>query len=482
MSLHEAIKAGNEELVASLAEDGALLNDKDEKRDTPLHISAEEGRVEITLLLLRKGADKDARNIVQKTPLHRAAFKLHTPVVRVLVEAGADATIGDMYGRTPLVASLSAEGPTDRILEVVTTMIELGVEVNCPDVTGGFGLSPFHEAGTPLHTAVSRELDDCVDVLVAAGANVDARDSGGQTPLHIAAEKGSAGMTLLLLSRGADMNVNDRSQLTPLHLAARRAHVPVVRALMEAGADATLQANTATTPLTSAIDYGSDGTLEVIQAMIELGADVNGRDAGGYTPLHVVAFRGLDRPFPQQAACIDMLVAAGADLEARGPRGRTPLNEGAAQIAAVRSLVNHGVDVNTQDNEGNTPLHRAIGDRFMNPNYAETVDALLQAGANEAVLDCQGRLAAETSVNNCYDLQDWEEQQTRARELLRNAPWRRRTLLVMCIERHRRGEAQLLDNTAGSATDGWASVAARVLDMGLDVGKQKIFRAIVGFL
>lgn len=493
LNLHQAIKFGgteeraiefgvNKDLAVSLVESAASVNDADLSGDTPLHVASSEGSVGITLMLLQKRADIDSRNMCLQTPLHFAARKLHAPVVQALLEAGANPTLRDMTGKTPLSAALFEGAPADRIPEVVETMIELGADVNFVGEGHGMSFPPFHSVGTPLHAAVSRGLDDCIEILVTAGAKIDALDERGQTPLLIAAENGNVGPTLLLLNKGADMNVKGRSRLTPLLRAARRTHIPVVRALIQAGADATLQAN----PLPLALLMGTpvDRMAEVVETMIELGVDVNGHDENGTTPLHAAVFRGLEQPFPQQEACIDMLIAAGANIEARCPQGRTPLNVGAAQIRVVRSLVDHGAEVNTQDNEGSTPLHRAIGDRFMNVDFAETVDALLRAGADEAVLDGQGRTPAEREVYNTCDVPDWKEKQSRARGLLAAAPadrrWRRRALLVMCIARHRREEAQLPDDTAGSGSgEGWGGVAARVLHMGLDMG---VLRAIVGFL
>lgn len=80
------------------------------------------------------------------------------------------------------------------------------------------------------------------------------------------------------------------------------------------------------------------------------------------------------------------------------------------------------------------------------------------------------------------------EEMDRIRELLGNAPahradrrWRRRAVLVMCIARHRRGEAQPLSGADGGASDNWTRVAAWVLDVGLESGTEGLFRTIVGY-
>ncbi|CAN0071266.1 unnamed protein product, partial [Scytosiphon promiscuus] len=376
-------------LAESLVDNGASVNEADSQGYTPLHIAAAEGRVKIALLLLERGADKDSRSKLLQTPLHRAAYNLHTPIVRVLMDAGADPTIQDMYSNTPLVAALSEGTCTHKIAGVVRTMIELGVDLKLH--SPGVPLSPFHGGRSPLHAAVSRGLDDCVRMLVAAGAHLDARDSQDQTPLHVVARKDALDITLLLLRGGADPNLRDKRQQTPLHRAATYAHAPVVRAFLEAGADVTLQA------------YGKT-PLTVVKCLIEFGADVNCADSDGWmTPLHAAVYRGANRRYGELEDCIDMLVAAGANLEARNPKGQTPLNFGAAQIDVVRSL---------------------------------TVDLLLKAGADPTLLDVKGRTPAgriRTDPWGCDvgQASEVKDQIRRACELLTGAPWRRRALLVM---------------------------------------------------
>lgn len=58
--------------------------------------------------------------------------------------------------------------------------------------------------GTALHSAVSAHDAEAVRALLDAGAEVDARQSGGLTPLHAAAHHGDTAIVRLLLGTGAD--------------------------------------------------------------------------------------------------------------------------------------------------------------------------------------------------------------------------------------------------------------------------------------
>ena len=113
---------------------------------------------------------------------------------------------------------------------------------------------------------------------------------------------------------------------TPLHLAAFFGRAQATARLLDAGADiAAVSANsTANTPLHAAIAGRTD--FSTIELLVRRGADPNARGGAGYTPLHVAASRGA-------LPVIELLLAAGADPGARTDDGRT-----AAKIAGERGF------------------------------------------------------------------------------------------------------------------------------------------------
>ena len=88
----------------------------------------------------------------------------------------------------------------------------------------------------------------------------------------------------------------------PLHLAARDGQVEIAQALITAGADVNAQNNSGYTPLHRA----TNGNTEIAQALITAGADVNAKDEFGYTPLHWTAIYGYTET-------VRALITAGAD-------------------------------------------------------------------------------------------------------------------------------------------------------------------------
>ncbi len=86
---------------------------------------------------------------------------------------------------------------------------------------------------TPLHMAAERGDLAGVLTLLAAGAGVDVRDTGGTTPLFLAAEAGHTAVVRAVLAGGADPRVSNAAGESPLYIASLRGHLAAVVALLE---------------------------------------------------------------------------------------------------------------------------------------------------------------------------------------------------------------------------------------------------------
>jgi ankyrin repeat protein len=176
----------------------------------------------------------------------------------------------------------------------------------------------FAGCSTQIHYAVRNGNTERVSQLLDSGSDVNATESsraaevfyGGKrleyTPLHWAAFLGDLEMVQLLISKGAELNPIDPSWGTPLHLAAEQAQVEVVKFLLRKGARVNL-----TNP------------------------------SWGHTPLHRAAWGPVIRRFGQEAQDL------GADP-----------NPDYKKIVAI--LVAEGAEINARDHEGETPLDQAI--------------------------------------------------------------------------------------------------------------------------
>lgn len=223
---------------------------------TALHGAALEGVKEIVSILLDSGADPHLKNDHGKTPLHFAARE-NPEVGHLLLEAGADPDARDQDNKTPLHEAV-IEGDS----ETVEVLLEADAD---PDARSS------EERFCPIHFADSA---DKVQLLSAAGADLDTLSSDRETRLHELAaysSGGDLGVVQALLEYGADPNARDRSGRTPLHRAAQNCSAgdisEVVELLLEYGADPTRTDKTAEaqTPVELAEEEGNEAAAETLR-------------------------------------------------------------------------------------------------------------------------------------------------------------------------------------------------------------------------
>jgi ankyrin repeat protein len=228
-------------------------------------------------------------------------------------------------------------------LDTVNAIIAAGVDVNSTDDDGE---TPIHVATqiaalAPNRVAVRINHLDIINALLAAGADINLLNGNGETPLHVAVEHGNLDAVNLLIAKGADLNSRTREDPfddTPLHFATmgfRRGlagdrppnNLNIVNALIAAGANVNAINDDGYTPLHNA----ANGDINIVNALISAEADLNIRNVWGSTPLHIAARRSRRRPWmaltsPASEAVVDLLLA-GADYNIRNNNGFTPLEE-----------------------------------------------------------------------------------------------------------------------------------------------------------
>jgi truncated hemoglobin YjbI len=139
-----------------------------------------------------------------------AAIAWDVPRLRLLLEFGADIETKDTGGHNALYRVANGTGRDDAGRAALKLLIAHGANVH--QVTGVGGM-------TPLHMAARRGTVAIAEVLLAAGAAVDARDTKGETPLRRAVNCGNEAVVRLLLAHGADPSSQDRFGRTVLDAA-----------------------------------------------------------------------------------------------------------------------------------------------------------------------------------------------------------------------------------------------------------------------
>lgn len=256
-----------------------------------------------------------------------------------------------------------------------------------------------HKGCSALLLALMSKQFDAAALLIEAGADVHfARPNlqgkfvpgRGQTPLWWAAYYGHLRLVEMMIQRGAQVNVPDHYGNTPLMQAAQSGSLEVVRCLVHYGAD--IHANLETP--TEGIADGrkafhlavTNGRLEVVEYLLNLGNLPDERDGSGYTPLMIA----VENNFYDLA---DLLIRRGADVNAVhtgsgiyiGLRGWTPLvfAAHAGLVNMTKMLLHAGADARYRVPSGSRPDGVKLPERslldFVRGKRAESIIKLLKA-------------------------------------------------------------------------------------------------------
>jgi ankyrin repeat protein len=209
----EAIRAGDRDKVdALLKSDATLLNARDEKGLGAYTFAKYSGRNDIAALLLEKGVELD---------------------IFAACMAGAKERVLQLIRENPdLINTYSHDGWTPLHLAcffgqpgIAEVLIANGADVNARS------RNPMQNA--PLHAAAAGRSKDAVRTLLEHGADVNARQEGGWTALHAASQNGDVEMVRLLIAGGADVKARADNQQNAMDLALGKGHQAVVDVLDE---------------------------------------------------------------------------------------------------------------------------------------------------------------------------------------------------------------------------------------------------------
>jgi uncharacterized protein len=449
-ALVRAVRAGDAKAVAALLQQKADVNAVAIDGTTALHWAVRADDVSTVDALIRAGAQVKATSRHRVTPLYIAADQGNGAMIRRLVAAGADANSTDISGDTVLMAAVRSAST-----DAVRALLDAGAQVNTAEPQVGH---------TALMWAVREDRPELVSLLLTRGASLELKTRtgakpavrppgagggshgvgivrggvppqgeqqptpGGMTALLFAAREGRLEAARLLIDAGADVNVSDANGIGPLLMAISNRHTPVAALLLARGANPNAADWWGRAPLWAAVDMrnldldsrtlenGVDRApvLELIEALIAKGADVNARvkefppqrrymmplgslawvDFTGQTPfvraslsadvplMKLLLSKGADPAIPTFNGTTALMAAAGVNWVV----GQTYSESPAMWLEAVKLCLELGADVNAVNAMGLAAVHGAA-----NRGSDDIIELLARQGARLDIKDKEGR-------------------------------------------------------------------------------------------
>lgn len=334
----------------------------------PLYVATEYGQDQIVEMLLRKNADPNALNAFGRTALEAASISGRVDLAKALMKAGA--RLGALCSEdwTPLQAAC-VWGKYGMIQTLVETMPKAKMDQE-------------NDKPCPVVKCAQEGYTKCIKILIAEGANKEAGGESGTSPLQEAVNHGHTGVCKVLLDAKASADVEfDNTHI--LTSAAKTDIVEIVNLLMThlSGFESQLEINNEApnsskymTPISEALfDAAGRGSLAMVDCLIRWKANVNWQTDDKRTPVFAASYDG-------HANVVQRLVDEGADVNLAADSGWAPLQIAydSAAVTSVLMSAQTKPDINrVTTSSNNTALYLAS-----RHNFIRVVEILLENGAD----------------------------------------------------------------------------------------------------
>ncbi|XP_059617534.1 rabankyrin-5 [Phlebotomus argentipes] len=411
-----ALSLAHNELVPSLIQGGADVNDRNGQDLTLLHQAILKEDAKTAIFLLGQGADMNALTGEQESPLQLAIHCNLPAVVDALCTRGVSLGASDSKCESPLWTALESEK-----LDIAEVLIRHGVDTDCwssgpdgclqtllhraidenkevaaifliksrcdvdsprqpgPDGQGG---EEAHDKASPLHLCCQWGLVNVLQTLIDHGANVNAVDCNNKTSLHVAIENQQDEMIgILLCHPSIDLRLRDKSGNTAFAAALTGRNHKAAQNILQRLPNAAEQIDQRGRNFLHVAIMKDD--LESVLFLLAIRVDVNSRvhDVNQTPPLHLAASS-------ENEMLVRNLILAGARINERDATSKTALHVASerGRVANVSALLQNGADFDAIDGDGNNALHISVREGHL----AVVRELLTESGINAEAMNYKG--------------------------------------------------------------------------------------------
>ncbi len=370
------------------ADDEHALNDfinaRAKSGQTALSHAVDRNKPAHVRFLLDCGADYAIAGHLGNNPLHRACYRGNESLCRVLVEYAKqnDETLSfreflDLENREGCTALLLAAREPN--FSIVQLLLDHGAD---------FTVANHHDV-TPLHAATWRGFKITMVLLLERAtqqldadqfsAFINRRNDVGITALMDSVQplrkQFRMEITTILLDYGADATISRPDDITTLHLACYEGRLDLTQLLLDhtqqklSPSHFTAFLNHRNDKGRSALYYAiraarSNPEMEILELLLQRGADYTLPNKENVTPLHTAAYHG-------HVAVVQLLLSYGskdnperfkAFINARNDWGKTALHDSCekGRPKVTKLLMDYGISFTLEDQKGQTALHCCI--------------------------------------------------------------------------------------------------------------------------